>query len=580
MSLAPRHRGRAAEQAVPAAAAAPEEPQKGETAIWRRGLGARAGPIRRLRPPAVLSVLGLVAVAVAFALVYGQLPLYTGDHHSALVHGLARAGVGRLELDWLAGTADPAPVTSLLVAAAASLDAQWLLLVGQAVLIGVYGLALLGLATTLLRIDGLAQRLVLLAALLFVHSWLAVEVRGGLPDNLRSLATEGLAGQQAPGLTFGPSLFGVLLVVSLFAYARGRPITAIALAGAATILDPAYLLGSIVLCIAYLADTFFNTGARTTLVRGTALATVLLSPVALYSLIAFAPAPPAVHEVVQTILADFALPQQAKPDAWFGPDDAVRLGIVAAGLALTWRSALFPVLALATAASAVLAALQLVTASETLALLFPWQLSVVLVPVSTAIVLAAATRVLFALGRGGERLASRFTDGPPARVVTAARTGVCVVAGMVIAVSMVIGGERIARLDAQPEPGPLGSLVAGEPRPGDLYLVPPRAYELRLDAGVPVYVDLRTHPYEDREVLKWRRRLDEAARVYAGDSLRCASLAALARRARITHVVVRSPTRARCDFLTKSGSAARWTVFALEAERGRSSDRRRPASRD
>ena len=516
-----------------------------------------------------MSVLAVVVVGIAFEIVHGQAPLYTGNQHTYVLHGLAQAGVGLLELDPQAQTTDAAPVSSLLVAAAAGLDAEWLMLAFHAVLMGAYGLALFGIGITLFRIESTAGRLVLLAALLFVHSWLATEVQLGLPDDIRSLVTKGLAGQYAPGLTFQPSLFGILLVVSLFLYARARPVAAVAAAGAAAVFHPTYLLGALVLCAAYLADTYFQTGARATVVRGAAVAALTLAPVTLFALIAFTPTPGAVHEAAQNILVDFRIPQHAKPEEWFDADDAFRLVLVAAGLALSWRSVLFPVLALAVSASAVLTALQLVTGSETLALLFPWRLSVFLVPVSAAIVLAAATRALFAGGRALERPASGLTGAPRVRVANVGRTGAVVVAGLVIAVSVVVGSERLGRLDAEPKPSAIGRQVAAARLAGQLYLIPPQEYELRIDAGVPVYVDYKTHPYEDRQVLEWRRRLREATRAYSGDSLRCGRLERLVRGAGITHVVVATPKRARCDFLNRSYGVDGYTVLEVERERKR-----------
>lgn len=559
MSSGLRHRGRAPDRvSAPASGAPGGVPAKGETAIWRRGRGRRRG-----RRGLAVSILGSLGIAIAFAVAYGQSPLYTGDQHASLLRGLARAGAGLLELDWQASTTDPSPVSSLVVAGTAALGAQWLMLVLHAVLIGAYGLALYGLATKVCGVGGAPQRLVLLAALVFVHSWLAGQIGLGLPEDLRSLATGGVAGQSAAGPTFGPSLFGVLLVVSLLVYARGRPLGAIALAAGAAVLNPAYLLCAAVMSGAYVADTFVNTGSRRTVAAGGALAAVALVPVALYLLIAFTPVSPAIHAAAQDVLVDFRLPEHAKPEVWFGLDDGVRLGIVAIGLVLAWRSALFPVLALTTAAGAVLTALALVTDSETLALLFPWRLSVVLVPVATALVLATATRGVFALGRLGGRLAGRFTEGPPARLFTGGRALASGLAGMVIAVSLVIGGDRLGRIDAEPQPSALGRLAAAERVRRDLYLVPPRPTELRLDGGVPVYVDLLAHPYEDREVLEWRRRLDEVARIYPGGTLRCRPLAALVRRASISHVVVESPTRARCRFLRRAYATGRFSVFEI-----------------
>ncbi|MDQ4071570.1 MAG: hypothetical protein M3088_01670, partial [Actinomycetota bacterium] len=58
-----------------------------------------------------LKVAAIVMVGLAFAVAYGQSPLYTGNQHTYLLHGLSQAGVGWLEADWQARTADPAPIT-------------------------------------------------------------------------------------------------------------------------------------------------------------------------------------------------------------------------------------------------------------------------------------------------------------------------------------------------------------------------------------------------------------------------------------------------------------------------------------
>lgn len=555
MSLGLRHRERAADGPSPG-----DEPVKGETAIWRR----RAPRKRARRVTLAITILAGIAVGIAFEVVHGQAPLYTGNQHTYLLHGLAQAGVGLLAFDPQAQTTDPAPISSLLVAAAAGLDAEWLMLVFHALLLGAYGLALFGIGLTLFRIESTPGRLVLLAALLFVHSWLATQVELGLPDDIRSLVTKGLAGQYAPGLTFQPSLFGVLLVVSLFLYARGRLVEAVAAAGAAALFHPTYLLGALVLCGAYLADTYFQTGARATVLRGAAVAALTLVPVTLFALIAFTPTPGAVHDAAQNILVDFRIPQHAKPDEWFDAGDAVRLALVAVGLALSWRSILFPVLALAVSASAVLTALQLVTGSETLALLFPWRLSVFLVPVSAAILLAAATKALFAGGRALERPASGLTGAPRVRVAAVGRTAAVSFAGLVIAVVVVVGAERLGRVSAEPKPSAIGREIAAARVPGQLFLIPPQEYELRIDGGVPVYVDYKSHPYEDRQVLEWRERLREATRVYDERSLRCARLRPLVRAEGITHVVVEAPMRGRCAFLEKSYATEGFTVYTVE----------------
>ena len=524
-----------------------------------------ARPGRKARLRQVLGVAGLFVLGLAFELAFGQAPLYTGEQHATLLHGLARAGVGSLELDPLARTADPAPVTTLLVALSASLGAQWLLLVLHALLIGVYGIALVVLGVRVFALDDLPRRTVLVAALLLAHSALAERIGVVPAETVRSLGTAGLMGESAPSLVFGPTLFGVFFVVALLLYARGRPLAAIGAAGAAAVADPALLPTALVLCIALMADARARRHAAGTVARGAALATVLLAPVAVYTLLTFAPVPGEAHEAAQSVLVDRAFPRGTKPEDWFTAADAARLVIVAGGLAVAWRSVLFPVLALSVAASATLTALAIATRSDALLLLAPWRATIFLAPVCAALLLAAATRAAFAIGRLLGRAAALGRPERGARLGTAARSVTLLLAGFATALALIAGLERILRLRAEPEREPYAPLVAGEVGPDALVLVPPRMHELRLDAAVPVYADARIHPWEDLEVLEWRARVAAASRAFGRRPLACRALAALARREPITHVVTERPAPARpCPSLRRVRTYGVLALYRVE----------------
>jgi hypothetical protein len=566
MSLGQSNRAAATGQTEP-----PADQPSPRPAPPRTEIGARTEIRPPPRPPGARladagKVAALVALGLAFEVAYGQAPLYTGNQHTYLLHGLAQAGVGLLRYDWQANTVDPAPATSALVALSAALGSQWLILAFHALLVGAYGVALVGIGVTLMRLEGLPRRLCLVALLLFLHSWVASRFALGLPDDIRALATKGLAGQYALGLTFQPSLFGVLLVVSLLLYARGRLLAAIALAGAAAIFHPTYLLSAVVLCGAYLADVYMARRDVRAVAQAAALATVLLVPVAVYALVAFAPAPGAAHHAALSTLVDFRIPHHAKPAKWFAPDDVVRLAIVAGGLAVAWRTVLFPVLALSVTAGAALTAVQIATRSDTLALIFPWRLSVWLVPVSAALLLAALTRIVFALAGALGRLVAGRRPEAGAWLARAGRAAACALAGLVIVVSLVAGLARVGRLSGEPIRGPYARLVAGEVRPGVLFLVPSRLYEFRLDAEAPVYVDYKSNPYEDLEVLEWRRRLAATTRVYRRGRLDCLRLAALVPQARITHVVTEG-RRPHCRGLRRVRAEGTLTLYRIEPPR-------------
>src|SRR3954467_6709209 len=90
-------------------------------------------------------VVGLFLIGAAlFNAAYGQAPLYYSNQNQYFLHGLARAGVGHLDEDWLANTADPTPAFSTLVAFTARFLHPAFFHAWYALLLGVYAAALVG----------------------------------------------------------------------------------------------------------------------------------------------------------------------------------------------------------------------------------------------------------------------------------------------------------------------------------------------------------------------------------------------------------------------------------------------------
>ena len=79
------------------------------------------------------------------------------------------------------------------------------------------------------------------------------------------------------------------------------------------------------------------------------------------------------------------MPHHALPAVWFDATVLVKLALLGLALFVTRTTRLARVLALAGAAVLLLTVLQIITRSDTLALLFPWRLSTVLVPASVGL---------------------------------------------------------------------------------------------------------------------------------------------------------------------------------------------------
>src|SRR5919201_1818744 len=80
--------------------------------------------------------------AIVFGIACTQAPLYYSNQNQYFLHGLAQGGMGDLDRDWLANTADPTPVFSASVAWTYRHVGEWPFQAGYVVLLVIYFLSL------------------------------------------------------------------------------------------------------------------------------------------------------------------------------------------------------------------------------------------------------------------------------------------------------------------------------------------------------------------------------------------------------------------------------------------------------
>ena len=508
---------------------------------------ARWGRSARRRRALVVA-LALLLLA-AFDVTYGQAPLYNGNQGTYLLTPLADAGLGYLEHDWLANTADRMPVTSLLVRLTVEHLGEWPLYLYQAALMGVYGLALVALGAGAMRRPTPARLWVLVALLFLGH--VAQEP---------SVLFRGAAGQSVLFQVFEPALFGVFLVLSLALFDRDRPVAAAACLAVAATAHPTYLLPGVIVAGAY-AGVLWLRERRPG--RAAALLAVYglgAAPIAVYSLVTFAPTSPALHAQAAAILADQRIPYHADPAIWFNAMDVVRVGLVLAAAWVVRRTRLAPVLVGVLAAGVLLTLARVVVDSPYLALLFPWRVSVLLVPAATAILLGAI--VDRGLGAAADRSARA------SRIATAAAlVAIAVATGLRVP-------DFIDALDGHPgRDDPLVAHVTAHKRPHDVFLLPVGARladigqweDFRLLTGAPIFVDLKHHPLRDAEVVQWWGRVQTARRLYDGGFPPCEELRRLQASARVSAVVVWRGVAAPppCPGVRLEHRGPDWSVYRL-----------------
>ncbi len=464
-----------------------------------------------------------------FGLAYSQAPLYTSNQNQYFLHGAAAAGVGLLREDWLANTLDPTPLFSLLVRLTFRFLPPAAFYLYALLLLGLYLYSLAGIAAEAFpetrRGTG---RLLLLTGLTLTHAaLLRAALSRGLGPRWDYLLDGGVAGQRLLGPVLQPSTFGVLLLFSILLFMRRRLYAAVLAAALAASFHPTYLLGAATLVLTYAALTLSEQRRlREPLLIGFS-ALVLVLPITAYTWMLFRPTSPAVAAQAREILTTLRIPHHALIPEWLDLTVGFKVVWALGALALAWRSRrLRVILSTLIAVALLLTLIQATTGSQALALIFPWRLSTLLVPLATALWCAGAAA----------RLRRRASILALQRILP-------YLCGA-LALALTLTGTTAFALELkrkQSDPArPLMSYVFAHKAPRQLYLIPLRMQDFRMATGAPVLADFKAIPYKDVEVLEWYRRQRMAGWFFRDriEYVDCGLLPRFAQEYDVTHVVL------------------------------------------
>ena len=541
---------------------------------------------KNLKIRAIRGLLLWLLLSLAFGLAYTQSHLYNDNQNTKFLHGLAAGGMGLLEEDWLANTADPLPAFSLLVSFTYAYLAERLFYVYFALLMGIYAYSLMGIASSLYGIKRSATKyLMVFVALLLIHSiWGQILVRKALGFD-PELLHFGVAGQYLLGLDFQNSSFGVLLLLSMHAFLERKHVWAILWLALACILHSAYLFSAALMTLAYLGSLLLeniqlgksaareitNDGiagfARYPIIRSVItsakipfllglLALVLVAPVALYNQFVLTSTSPDLSAQSLDILVNQRIPHHALPRVWMDGGAYLQIAIMLAGLVLVRKSRLFPVMLVLFLGGAAGTLVQVLTGSNSLALLAPWRVSVLLVPLSTCLLLAWLVAGLY------DRF-ERHVDRIRAAVVVLCLAGIVFLARE----GLTIQRGRFARYERQDVHALMG-YVKRNKNPGQVYLIPPRDNrfdEFRTYTGAPAFINWKSHPYRDFEVMEWYQRNRLAKAFYdAQPAAACEVLDEITAEYEVTHVILdleNDPPA--CDGMQEAYRDERYALYVL-----------------
>jgi len=526
--------------------------------------------------------------AVVFGVSYTQPPLYYSNQNQYFLHGLARGGDGFLSEDWLANTADPTPAFSALVAFTCRHLHVSLFYVYHVLLFGVYIQALTGIFTVVSGAQPSQRtRLAFLTLIVALHSgllrWTSAHLFGvDYPWYFQA----GLANQYILGAGLQPSVFGVLLVLSISSFLHDRPLSAVTWSSLAVVMHSTYLLSAALVTLSYLYLLAREKRLREAVGVGL-YALVLVSPVLVYNLVTFAPTSPEDFAKAQHLLAHLRIPHHADPNRWFDAIACAQVVWILLAMLLIRGTRLFPILSLPFVLSLGLTLVQLATGNDTLALLFPWRTSAILDPLATTVLLARLVNWLSMRLRAPTRGRERIIE---------------IVYGAILLI-VVLGGAAIAYFDLGYRtntqeillleyirdhkssgeiyllPVEVPTLTSGRPGAASLNFTPPPRrsnqdqvisvdlQRFRLFTGAPIYIDFKSIPYKDVEVLEWHGRVLWNRILYEHRNWNGEEIKAELSRRHITHVVATTDRDIRCDALELVHEDTSYRLYRLRSNR-------------
>ena len=494
----------------------------------------------------------IILFALAFAIAYSQSPLFTSNQNQYFLHGMALAGVGNLQKDWLANTADPTPVFSYLVAFIYKIfrfpTVFYLIYLGILV---VYFLSCLGIARKISNLNYPFASFLFFVLFTLIHStafrYFLTILLG--PD-WAYIFEGGLAGQRILGTVFQPSSFGVLLILSVYLFLLRKNYLAVTLSVLAAVFHPTYLLPAATLISAYMWSAYKDEEKVHSAIWLGLFALILVLPILGYVIPTFWPSSPEEYARSQEILVHFRIPHHAVITEWLDGSAMIQFVLVILATFLTRKSKLYPIFVFGLSVSFILTMIQTITGNNALALLFPWRISSILVPLATTVLLARLIEAAFG------RWKSWFE----------AHSALLLISGIVVVLSMMAAGifyfvqEYMDKVNSS-ESG-LFHYIAIKKRAEDNYLIPIDMQDFRLATGAAVYVDFKSIPYQDQEVLEWHRRVLQASDFYRKNRINCENLREWTVVEQVTHLILMSDRKdPDCSFLEETHRNQNYRLF-------------------
>ena len=308
----------------------------------------------------------------------------------------------------------------------------------------------------------------------------------------------GLAGQDVINEGYQPASFGVLFYWGIYLYLIRKYFYAVLLICLSASFHPSYVIHSGFLLFGF-SIYFFSIREYKLLLKTVVTYTLLILPITIYIILNFLLIDKELTSVGQNILLG-RIPHHALIDNWFSYKDIISILVYAMSIFIIFKNKkIFLPLIIFGFLSTLLSIIQIFTENESLALAFPWRASVFLVPLSSMIIVSFFINkflskkdnlnilgvLLFLIIFSIFFVKSHFTKNKNQSFYT--------------------------KLELTKEINKNYDLV-------QRILIPVELSYIRMNTGLPIFIDWKHHAFKYNELIIWKKRVDLASKFFETNS--------------------------------------------------------------
>jgi hypothetical protein len=362
-----------------------------------------------------------------------------------------------------------------------------------------------GIAAHLFKWDKSVRNLLLFgtAAVLLHSAALRYLISSFISPRWEYLIEGGVAGQRVLGDVFQPSSFGVLFLLSIYLFLKEKHYLAVVVSSVAAIIHPTYLLSAAILTAIYGFIRLYETRKFKEPILIGSLALVLVSGITIYTALNFIGVETELANQANAITINYRQPHHMIISEWLDLRVAVKTVFLALALFLIRKQRLIWILLFPSIVVIGLTGIQAIIKNPSLAMLFPWRFSVILVPLSTMIIAAKLLDWLVIQRHGFPIPNNLFL------IFNSVILAGCAITGTAKFFTAIQNQHNTPEYEMM-------TLIYNQYERGQNVVVPLKWQQFRLVTGIPIVVEFKAGPQQADDIVEWYERVQQVDHLYAG----------------------------------------------------------------